>query len=57
MYTADTAALAARFMLQEISRRASLMGSLGQLPAPRPLRPFRRRVIALPGVVEVQHPA
>ena len=45
---------AARIRVEQVSRRATLMGSLGQVPSPRPLLPFRRRVVALPGVVELK---
>lgn len=46
---------AARMRVEQVSRRATLMGSLGQVPNPRPLLPFqRRRVVALPGVVELK---
>ena len=45
---------AARIRVEQVSRRATLMGSLGQVPSPRPFFPFRRRVIALPGVVELK---
>ncbi len=44
----------ARIRVEQVNRRATFMGSLGQLPNPRPLLPFRRRVISLPGVVELK---
>ncbi|HMO54001.1 MAG TPA: hypothetical protein PJ994_05810 [Tepidiformaceae bacterium] len=44
----------ARIRVEQANRRASFMGSLGQVPGLRPLRPFRRQVIALPGVVELK---
>lgn len=45
----------ARLQLTRVSRRAELLGRLGQLPQPRPLFPFRRRVISLPAAIEVRH--
>ncbi len=45
----------ARLQLSQISRRAELLGRLGDLPQPRPLLPFRRRVISLPAAIEVRH--
>ena len=44
----------ARIRVEQVTRRATFMGSLGQVPTPRPLIPFRRRVIALPGVIELK---
>jgi hypothetical protein len=45
----------ARLQLAEVNRRADLLGSLGKIPRPRPLRPFRRRVVLLPAAIEVRH--
>ena len=45
----------ARLQLVHVSRRAELFGRLGQIPQPRPLLPFRRRVVSLPSVIEVRH--
>jgi hypothetical protein len=45
----------ARLQLVQVSRRAELLGSLGQIPQPRPLLPFRRRVVSLPAAVEIRH--
>ena len=44
----------ARIRVEQVTRRATLMGTLGQVPSPRPPLPFRRRVIALPGVIELK---
>ncbi len=44
----------ARIRLEQVDRRATFMGSLGQVPNPRPLLPFRRRVISLPGTIELK---
>ncbi|MBE0610893.1 MAG: hypothetical protein IH609_16045 [Dehalococcoidia bacterium] len=45
----------ARLQLVHVSRRAELLGSLGEIPQPRPLLPFRRRVVSLPSAIEVRH--
>ncbi|MCZ7577683.1 MAG: hypothetical protein M5U18_11815 [Dehalococcoidia bacterium] len=45
----------ARLQLVHVSRRAELLGSLGEIPQPRLLLPFRRRVVSLPSAVEVRH--
>ena len=44
-----------RQRLEETMRRASLVASLGELPRPQALFPFRRQVVSLPGIVEVRH--
>jgi hypothetical protein len=44
----------ARLQLSQVSRRAELISRLGDLPRPRPLLPFRRRVISLPAAIEVR---
>ncbi len=52
----QTADLAARFQMEAINRRATLLGSLGALPAAPALLPaFRRRVVALPAAIDVRH--
>ena len=53
----ETATLAARYELAQVSRRAELMGSLGKLPAAPALLPiFRRRAVTpLREVVDVIH--
>ena len=41
--------------LREVTTRANLVSSLGELPKAQALFPFRRRaVISLPGIVEVR---
>jgi len=55
MMTHATAFELSRLRLEEATRRAGLAATLGEVPQPRALFPFRRRVIsALPGVVEVR---
>lgn len=47
----------ARYEMARVNRRADLLGSLGSIPQPRPLLPFRRRVISLPAAIVVRHAA
>lgn len=47
----------ARYEMARVSRRADLLGSLGSIPQPRPLLPFRRRVVSLPDTFVVRHAA
>jgi hypothetical protein len=42
-----------RFRTQLAERRATLLASLGPAPEPIRFRPFARRIIALPGVIDI----
>jgi hypothetical protein len=55
MMTHESALEASRLRIELASRRANLMGSLGELPKAQPLFPFRRRVISLPAAIELHH--
>lgn len=46
-----------RQRLAEVAQRANLVGTLGELPKPQALFPFRRQVMPLAGVVEVRRPS
>jgi hypothetical protein len=44
-----------RARIERSSREASLRSTLGGLPAVEQWRPFRRHLVTLAGVVEIQH--
>jgi len=43
-----------RIRIQHMNDRATLKSRLGELPAGQPLFSFRRRVVSLPGTVEIR---
>ena len=54
MLTHELAIELTRIRIQQADERATLMSRVGALPSPEPFFSFRRRVISLPGTVEVR---
>lgn len=57
MYNYELALFEARNRAQETIRRTALHAALGLVPKPAGMRLFVRRVVRLPGAVEIRHPA
>lgn len=54
MMNFETAAMNTRFEMDEMIRRANIMGPMGHLSAARPFFAGRRKVTALAAIVEVR---